>query len=202
MRALLPFVFLFGALPLAACGSGGDTGGGDAGVDGGDAGSDGGDVAPRVCGPAKPCHPGEFCDYPDGQCGEGALRGFCETSPTSSCGSGLLACGCDGTVGEVCDGAVGLGTGVDVALPTACSQPAGTFVCGAYFCDPTMQYCDSETDLQTCDQDYTCAPLPDDCATAPTCDCVAMALAYPTCTGDADGGITAVAAPGTSPMCP
>lgn len=195
------FASVLVSVGVFACGPSVQSGTGGGGAGGGGAGAGGG--GPGTCSPTDPCPQGSFCDYADDQCGKGDPKGTCAVSPVSDCSPAPMACGCDGVVGMSCDGSVGLGISVDIAPPETCPAPAGYFLCGEIYCDLSGgQYCQGSLNLDSCGEDYGCAPIPAACSAAPTCDCLMMTDGVFTCDGDAAQGLTGLLPGGDSPSCP
>lgn len=72
-----------------------------------------------ACGLDAPCAADQWCDYPDGLCGEGD-DGVCVTRPDVCVQILQPVCGCDGrTYGNACAGEM---EGVDVRYPGECAD--------------------------------------------------------------------------------
>ena len=158
------------------------------------------DAAEVLCGEAT-CTGTQFCDFALNTCGE-MSGGTFETPDcrprTQSCPAySGPACGCDGQIyASACDAQA---AAVDVDARGSCALPAGLFPCGYVQCRLADQIC-MQVWKGTGSLDnsmYGCQPLPADCSTSPSCDCL---FAHPdgclsTCTGTAATGLHAICAP-------
>ncbi len=140
------------------------------------------------------CAPGQLCDWTQGTCDGSGLRpadrGQCADPPVGCDDFYNPVCGCDGQVyGNACEAA---SAGVDTDASGACLPPRGLFPCGDEFCDVATSFCfTSISDSTLSPSDYSCQPLPEACAGAPSCDCVAAddLCVIPNCEAD-DGNVT------------
>jgi Kazal-type serine protease inhibitor domain len=108
------------------------------------------------------CAADQFCER--FSCGEG--QDECTPRPASCTSDGPRVCGDDGVVyASTCAAAkAGHSTG------DGCTAPAGTFACGAYFCEPSSEYC--QTTESSCGPALLqCQPYPEFCTTVPPSDC-------------------------------
>ncbi len=145
------------------------------------------------------CPKGEFCGYPDGQCGKGIATPVClPLWNPQSCEPAVPACGCDGKIYD--SRCAAANAGVDTGAKGNCQAPAGTFACGASFCAIGKQYCRLTTGAS--EVAPFCAAPPPSCAlkTAgggggpPAIDCACILAGdkdCPKCDGSADAGFTA-----------
>src|SRR5262249_32122061 len=89
----------------------------------------------KSCGPNLPAtRPAdEFCDSADDQCGANDANGVCTKRPLGCEDIYMPTCGCDHMVyGNDC---AANGSGQDSNVLGGCTAPAGSFGCGAHFCD-------------------------------------------------------------------
>jgi hypothetical protein len=213
-----------GLLSAALCGCGGSVGGGSSGGDGGtgqggmgqsSSGQGGGSAqgssgqggsaqagtgqggGGSVCGgfPGTPCATGEYCDFPDDQCGDADGTGVCAPLPQGCPTVYMPVCACDGMVySNACEAHV---AGKDVANAGGCAPPAGTFSCGPEFCAKGQQYCSKTgSDVPGIPDSYSCPPLPPECfqGQPPTCACLDGVCGAPmqNCTPSPDGDLTVI----------
>lgn len=95
----------------------------------------------RVCGglgPAPPCEPNEFCQFPVGACGDVTTQGVCVAIPNACPEIFDPVCGCDGmTYSNACEA---VRAQVSIAHPGECTACTAIRV----FSDPPFTYCPSE----------------------------------------------------------
>ncbi|MBK8718454.1 MAG: hypothetical protein IPN32_27560 [Deltaproteobacteria bacterium] len=141
-------------------GSSGSTGAAGSSSSGGVEGSSssGGETSGAGCA----CNAGEYCDWPDDQCGAGQ-DGVCLPLPNACPDVVDPVCGCDNnTYGNDCEAAA---AGVDVAFAGPCEMPA---------CDcQDGEYCDWPDDQCGGGEAGDCVALPDACDDVydPVCGC-------------------------------
>jgi hypothetical protein len=88
------------------------------------------------------CAADERCDFPDGQCGDGAPGTCTENGFGCSTGAGPypLVCGCDGAFhSSDCVATDGVDGSEDVSICGA--PPPGTFPCASSLCNSGFDYC-------------------------------------------------------------
>jgi hypothetical protein len=172
------------SLIVAACGStvasptGGSSGSSSSGTGGGTA-----------CGGfvGAVCAAGEFCDFPDDQCGIADGVGVCVKRP-DVCDLDLRpTCACDGKVYDNACSAMVAGT--DIASTGACPAPSGSFACGAQFCATATQYCHRTNSDVGDPPGFQCVDLPAACGSAPGCACLSADPCSNTCEQTKDGGL-------------
>jgi hypothetical protein len=151
--------------------------------------------ATAVCSGPSDCPSGQWCLYPDAECGKGSPAGTCTPVSELTCTASEV-CGCDGKIySSVCTAAQ---IGVDTTDATSCTAPAGAVACGGTYCDGATQLCSDQQTLAggVCQRTIGCVPLPSACAASPTCACLAENGFGGTCTGDAASGFSVSAAGG------
>ena len=126
------------------------------------------------CGTAM-CAADEFCRDISGACGGGFSAQLSCIKVGTACSDGEQVCGCDGTI-YMSEGCATLSR-VNIDSAGQCAVPAGTFACGAKFCNIGSQYCLDSTDpaanggeLAT----YSCEALPAACSATASCACLPM----------------------------
>ena len=152
----------------------------------------GGEIPIPGCDARNPCAAGQWCVFPDGQCGKGAASGSCNAISDLPCAASPV-CGCDGKVHPTaCDAA---GAGVDTTDAVNCPAPAGEVACGGTYCTAATQACrEGRAATPTgCQATVACAPIPAECSAQPTCACLvssALGGAGAMCAGDPAAGFT------------
>ncbi len=134
------------------------------------------------------CAADEFFRYDDRLCGKVSSAGHCHAM-TTGCDSVNLKCGCDGTVYQsVCEVHQ---AGVSTTSADQCTAPPGTFACGHTYCAKNTTYC-HELDYEGSDSgDISCEPIPSECASAPSCECLVDWWSFDECESDGMGGLHA-----------
>ena len=134
------------------------------------------------------CPAGEIFWFVDGSCGRASSAGACG-AVTTGCYSENLVCGCDGTVYQtVCEANEAR---VDITFADQCAAPQGTYACGTDFCARYTTYC-HELDYEGSDSgDISCEPIPSECASAPSCECLVDWWSFDECESDGMGGLYA-----------
>lgn len=110
---------------------------------------------------------------------------------TTAYSSDLPVCGCDGSVyPSQCaaqQAGADIGAWADATEGPRCtSTPAGRFLCGPWFCDPDVSYCDYGIG-DVGDRSVSSQPWPSSCAGHKDCKCLEGLPAYWKCSGGAAG---------------
>ena len=116
------------------------------------------------------CPAGKVFEHSDFRCGKASSAGLC-TTPSTNCQSWEPAtCGCDGVVYQnVCEA---LHAGVDFGLVDQCTAPPDMFACEYYFCPRNTTFCNEIPYESEGYSDFSCEPMPPECASVPSCECL------------------------------
>jgi hypothetical protein len=171
-------------------GTGGSVDPGTGGGFGGGEGTGGAGGSGAICGgfTGTPCPSGQYCSFPDKQCGGNDSSGTCVPLATNCPPLYAPVCGCDHHVYPTeCKANA---SGADVDDSGGCTPPGGLFGCGSEFCDVGKEYCRLLiTNADDQPPQVSCWPLPTTCGTTPTCDCLTGEPCSDACmvTPDGDG---------------
>ena len=115
------------------------------------------------------CPAGEIFRFVDGSCGRASSAGACGAVSTG-CDSENVGCGCDGTVYQtVCEANEAR---VDITFADQCTAPQGTYACGTDFCARYTMFCNEIPYESEGYSDFSCEPMPPECASVPSCECL------------------------------
>ncbi len=127
------------------------------------------------------CSGDQWCDFPDNQCGTGAV-GTCRDRPNNCTDFFRATCLCTGEIASnPCEGEA---NGSDASVIGSCPTPLDLFACGDTFCFVGTQYCRRDVSDVVGEPDlYSCRSPSGPCIDEVDCQCVANEPCGNTCTG-------------------
>ena len=143
-----------------------------------DAGSGSDDVPTFTgsCMTSADCPSGDFCDFPDDDCGVWGNPGVCTALPQFCIDGGPGVCGCSGVY--ALNGCKVQEAGTDVNVYGGCEPVGGDgFSCGESVCNAFLSYCNvALNDVAGAGQPLFSANCVDatECTGAPSCACITV----------------------------